>query len=127
MIFVFSLVPIVIAIFLIVAGLVGELQSNIDIINTILMVCVTLVFSGIAIYNLTRNYVSPAKKVWSTLACGVLGTVSGFVLNYFIKELAAIEFGIIGVLEFVFVGFVGGGIVLMILLGCIMACCKFGE
>ena len=128
MVFILPLAPIVIALFLIAAGAFGEIQSNLDTLNTILIVCVVVVFGGIAIYNLTRDYVSSTKKVFSTISCGVLGTVSGFVLKFFLKELASIDMGgVLGVFEFAFVGFIGGCIVLMIVLGCIMACCWFSD
>ncbi len=127
MIFIVPLLPIAIALFLIAAGVFGEIQSNLDTVNSVLMVCVALVFGGIAIYNLTRDYVSSTKKVFSTLSCGVLGTVSGFVLKGFIQELASIDMDIFGVFEFAFTGFLGGCIVLMLVLGCIMACCWFSD
>lgn len=124
---VLPLAPIVIALFLITAGVFGEIQSNLDTINMILTICNTLVFIGIAIYNLTRDYISIVKKIFSSVSCCVLGIVSAFVLKFFLSELASIDMGILGVLEFGFVGIAGGCITLMIVCGCIMACCWFSD
>ena len=127
MVYIVPLLPIAIALFLIATGVFGEIQSNLDTLNTILMVIIVVVFVSIAIYNLTRRYVSPTKKVFSTISCAVLGVVSGFVLKSFLLELASINMDILGVFEFAFVGFVGGCISLLIVLGCIMACCWFSN
>ena len=121
------LAPVVIAILCIALGLFGEIQRNLQTINTILIVVVAIVFIGIAIYNATRR-ISTVSKVCSTIACAAGGVVSSLVLNYFISALASIEFGILGLFEFVLVLVMGGCIALLIVLGCIYACCWFsGE
>ncbi len=123
---IFPLTPILIGIVCIALGLFGEIQSNLGAISTFLNVLVIIVFLGIAIYNLTRQ-ITVVKKVVSTIACVVLGTIAGIVLNTFIRALAEIEFGLLGLIEFVFVVIMGGSIALLIVLGCIMACCWFSE
>lgn len=127
MIFIIPLLPIAIALFLIVAGVFGEIQSNINTINTILTICVAVVFAGISIYNLTRDYVSMIKKVFSTLSCGIFGFISSFVLKNFLHELASIDMDVLGVIEFGFVGIIGGCIALLVIMGCIWVCCWFGD
>lgn len=124
---VLPLLPILIALLFIAFGIFGEIQSNIDAINTIVIIAVAITFIGIAIYNLTRDYVTRNKKILSTIACGVLGTISGYVMHYFVSALGAIEFGILGLIEFIFVLIMGGSICLLIVLGCVVACCWFGE
>lgn len=130
MTFILPLGPILIALVLIVAAVFnaiqGGIQSNLDTINTVLIVCVAVVFGGIAIYNLTQG-ISSVKKVFSTLTCGVLGVASVFVLKYVLQELASIDTGISGLIEFIFVAVVGGGLALLIVLGCIRVCLWFSD
>lgn len=121
------LAPIVIVVLCIALGLFGEIQSNLPTINLIISIVVAAVFIGIAIYNATRK-ITTFSKVCSTIACTAGGIISSLVVNYFIGQLAAIEFGILGLLEFVFVLVMGGSIALLIVLGCICACYWFsGE
>ena len=120
------LVPILIGIFCISFGLFGEIQSHLQTINTIVMVIMALVFIGIAIYNITRR-TSVLQKVFSTITCVICGIISTTVLRFLIQELAAIEFGLFGLLEFAFVLLLGGSICSLIVIGCIMVCCWFSN
>lgn len=126
MIIILPLVPIIIAIICIALGLFGEIQSNLSTINTILIVVVSLVFAGLGIYGLTRK-TEIIRKILGIVACGIGDFISTKVLMFLIKELASIEFGLIGLLEFVFVLALGGCICLAIVLGCICACCKIVD
>ncbi len=126
MIFIFPLVPIIIAIICIALGLFGEIQSNLSTINTVLIVVVSLAFAGLGIYGLTRK-TEPIRKVLGLISCGIGGFISTKVLTYLIKELASIEFGLLGLFEFVFVLVLGGSLCLLIVLGCICACCKIVD
>lgn len=124
--FVFPLTPILIAIFVIVFALIGGIQQNLDKISPVLIFLVVLIFVIFAIYNLTRR-MTVSRKVCSTIACAMGGGISAFVMNYLLDALAAIEFGIFGVIEFVFVLGVGGGIAGLIILGCICVCFWLGD
>lgn len=127
MIVILPLAPIVLVLFILAGALFSEAQSWLNTLNVVMLVLVACIFIGIAIYNLTRDYVSLEKKVISTLSCAVLGTVSGFAVNYFLNALAEIELGVLGVLEFALVLVMGGSICLLIVIGCICACAWFGD
>lgn len=118
--------PIAIAVICIALGLFGEIQSNLGTISTILTVIVVIIFVGIAIYNLVQK-ISSTRKTVSTIACAAGGVISSLALRTFISALAEIEFGLLGLLEFAFVGVMGGCICLLIVIGCIYACCWIGE
>ena len=120
------LAPIAIALFLLAGGVFGELQSSLHTINTIVIILNVLIFGGIGIANLFCS-ISTTKKVLSTICCSALGTLSGLVLNGFINALAAIKLDPLGVFEFAFVLLMGGCLVLLVVIGCIMACAWFGD
>ncbi len=126
MIFIFPLAPIVLAVLLIAFGLFGEISSNMDTIATIVMVINIIIFLGIIIYNLTRDTL-PARKAFSVAVPVVLGMVASFILKYFCSALAAIEFSILGMFEFVFVLVVGGSICLLLVGGCMYLSLLSGD
>ena len=126
MIIILPLLPIVIGVVLIVLGLFSELQSHLTAINTFLMIVNIVIFGGIGIYNLTCN-ISTTKKTLSSIACVASCIVSGITINTFIDALAEIEFGLLSIVELALVGGIGGPIALIIIIGCIMACCWFNE
>ena len=123
---IFPLLPILIAILLIAMGVFGEIQSNLDTINTVLVIVVSVVFTWIGIYNLTQN-ISTTRKVLSTICCIGAGILSSMVLCYLIKVIAAIEFGILGLIEFIFVLVIGGGLALVAIIWSIIGCLWFSD
>lgn len=126
MIVILPLLPIVIGVVLVALGLFGELQSHLAAINIFLIIINVIIFGGIGIYNLTCN-ISTTKKVFSSIACVVFGIVSGITINTFIGVLAEIEFGLLAIVELAVVVCIGGPLALLIIIGCIMACCWFNE
>ena len=125
-IFFIPIVPIIIAVLLIGLGLFGEVQSWLPTINIILMIVAAVIFIGIAIYNLCSK-ISTTRKIFSTITCMLGGIISVFVVDYFMQALASIEFGLLGLFEFAFVGCVGGAIALLIIMGCIWICCLYTD
>lgn len=126
MIFIIPLAPIVIALICIGLGVFGKVQDNISTISNVLMIVSIIVFAGMAIYNLFSN-ISTMRKIFSTITCAVLGTISTWILTAFVHELGEIEFGLLGLIEFAFVLMMGGSICLGIVAGCVYLCMMFSE
>ena len=127
MLIILPLLPIVAAVALVAVGVFSGMQINLALINTILITSIVLAFGGISVFNLTRNYVSVTKKVICTTLCVVLGVVSGFVLNYFVRRLTSIDMGEFGIVDFAFTAVVGSCLSFLIILGCVMVCAWLAE
>lgn len=126
MVIIVPLVPIIIGILCIVFGLFGEFSSNIQTITNIVLIVNIIIFLCIAIYNVTRE-ISSLRKYFSLVVVTILGTISGFIIKFFMDALGAIDFSIIGLIEFIFVGGLGGCIALLLILGCIQLSLKSGD
>ena len=127
-IFFVPLVPILIAVFLIGSSVASELQQRLDSILVILTVIIIIAYVIIAISNLVNKYLSTTRKVLSTIFCVVGAIVSRAAVKMFLSELASIKSDVFLLIEFAFVGLVGGAICLLVVIGCMYFCyCVIGQ
>lgn len=115
------IVPVIIFLFLLATGLVGEV---LDALNTIHVILGILFGCGYlyTFIHVLRNSASETRKVGG-IVCTVLSCIVAFVaLEYFISSLASIEHSVFMVFEFAFGGIIGGLLLFLLVFGSIHLC-----